>query len=89
MAADVLNTDRACGHGRGECRAQQFWPIVLEQFEQLLDFLDPGAGTPVSDLGQVLQGRLADLEQLLALEVALSTGAGGGRDQGGAVLGQR
>ena len=81
---------RRCAERRcAKACAQRVVAVGLQQLVQPLDVADPGARAAVDELGEVVERGLAELEQLLALEVALAALA---RDRGhgaGAVLGQR
>jgi len=60
----------------------------LQERVQPLDLGDPGAGTPMRQLGQIREGRGAEIDQMLALQISARALARDGRDALCAVLGQ-
>jgi len=72
----------------GQGATQRFGTVQLQQIMQLIDVADPVARTAMDDLGQVNQGRLAQVEQLLPLEVAFAPLARDGREERRTMLGQ-
>ena len=61
---------------------QRLGSVHLQQLVQVIDVAGPLARPPMHHLGQKDQGRFAEVEQQLPLEVALATLAGDGCDEG-------
>jgi hypothetical protein len=62
--------------------------VDLEDLVEAVDVADPLAGTAMDHLGEVEQSALAEVEELLALEVALAALSGNRREHRRPVLGQ-
>jgi hypothetical protein len=63
--------------------------VALQEVVQSVDVIKPLSRPAMHDLGEVEEGRLPQLEQLLAFQIAFSTLARYRGYHGGAMLGER
>jgi hypothetical protein len=85
---DVLSADRLVSETTLEGGPQRRLAVRLQERVQALDFGNPGAGTPMRELGEIREGCSADVDQMLSLQVTAGAFAGHGRHALGAMLGQ-
>lgn len=85
----VLGPGRLLGQPASEGGSPRVLAVRGEQVVQTIDIADPDAGTSRRELGQVLERRTPELEQVLALQIALSALPRDGRHVLRAMLGQR
>ena len=88
IVRDVLGADRLLGEAALEGRAQRGVAVRLQERVQPLDIADPRARAPMRELGEIRERRGAEIEQMLALQIAPRALAGDGRHALRAVLGQ-
>lgn len=69
--SDVLGTEELLAEPLRERRAQRLAAMTSKQFMQPLDIARPQPRTPVGEFGELIKGRPAEFEQMLALQVAL------------------
>jgi hypothetical protein len=88
-AGDVLVAVDLLGETTLEGGVKNLVAVLLEQLVKSLDVAKPQSWSAMHELGQVRVGRLADRNEMFALQVALRALAGDGCDALRAVIGQR
>jgi hypothetical protein len=84
--SDVLGAVGLSGQSALDGLVKSNGSVRLKKIVQLVDVGGPGAGTAMNDLGQIVDGRGSDVEDVLSLEVAPPSFAGDGGQSGSAVL---
>jgi hypothetical protein len=67
---DVLAAEQALSEGMFEGCTHALATVTLEQLVQVLDIARPQPRAPVDELGKVVERGAAQLEQMLALQIA-------------------
>lgn len=85
---NVLGADRLLGEPALEGGAQRRIAVRLQELVQALDLMNPGARPSMRQLGEIREGRGAEIDQMLPLQIAARAFAGDRRHALRAVLGQ-
>ena len=89
VVRDVLGADRLLGESSSERGAQRHVSVGGEQRVQAIDIANPDARAAMGELGQIVQGRGPQRQEMLPLQIPFRALAGHGGDVLRAMLRQR